>query len=93
MACPAGTRAQLAGLSNMHPPIDRDQAARHLKLARRHVAEGRQRIAKQQELVAKLERDGHDIKPANALLSQLEETLTLQEEGLERLKLEVKKGQ
>jgi hypothetical protein len=73
----------------MYPPIDRVQAARHLKLARRQVAEGRQRIAKQQELVARLERNGHDAKQANALLSQFEETLTLQKENLDRIKQEV----
>jgi hypothetical protein len=74
-------------------PVDRAQAEQHLELAKRHVAEGRQRVAKQQELVVRLEQDGHDTRNANALLSQFEETLTLQEENLDRIKQEIGEGE
>lgn len=86
---PPGTETRLNDLRNMLSPTDRTLAERHLELAKKHVAEGRRRVAAQQELVARLERGGHATRTANALLSQFEETLTLQEESLDRVKKEV----
>ena len=62
----------------MNGLIDRTAALEHFRLAQKHVAEGEQRVSAQGALVGRLERDGHDVTAAKALLRQFEKTLALQ---------------
>lgn len=57
-----------------------------LEVAERHVREGRERVAHQRATLEHLERDGHQeaAREARELLSTLEVSLRLAEEGLER---------
>ena len=65
----------------------------HLAMAERHVARGEQIVARQRELVAELERDGHDVREAMALLKQFEALQALHVADRDRLRAEVDQAQ
>jgi hypothetical protein len=53
--------------------MDREQLLQHLAQAEDHVATGIEHIERQQKVIAELERDGHDLTQAKALLDQFEQ--------------------
>ena len=65
--------------------IDREMAAKNLKLAEKHVREGQRRVDAQLALMAKLERDGHNVREAGRLLRLLEELLALHTKHRDRI--------
>jgi hypothetical protein len=44
----------------------------------RHIAKGEALINRQRQIVSELERDGHDTRPARALLTQFLESQAMQ---------------
>jgi hypothetical protein len=66
-----------------------DTTREALARADRHIIESRQRIAKQQALVNQLERDGHDITMAKALLKEFRRSLRLHLAGRATLEAEL----
>lgn len=61
----------------------------HLTQAERHVVKGLEYVARQRELVGRLERDGHDIGRASALLVQFEELQAMHVADRDRLRCEL----
>ena len=55
--------------------MGREQIERDLTQAEGHVRQGEQHILCQRELITDVERDGHDISEAQALLALFDETL------------------
>jgi hypothetical protein len=66
--------------------MDREQTLQHLAEAEDHVAVGMQHIARQRELIAQLERDGHDVTQARALLEQFEQLQEMHVADRDRLR-------
>jgi hypothetical protein len=52
---------------------DRELALWHLAEAERHIAAAAITVARQRELISTLERDGHDVTAARALLAEFEQ--------------------
>jgi hypothetical protein len=57
--------------------LDMATEREHLAQAERHVAEGEARIARQAELVERLRGGGQDVAAAEALLTNLQQTLAI----------------
>jgi len=57
------------GLSEEHRAL----AMRHIAQCKTHIILGEKHIAKQLRLISELERDGHDVGEAKALLAQFEQ--------------------
>lgn len=62
--------------------------ADHLDLATKHVREGERRCAGQAELIRSMKRDGRDVRHAEAVLVEMERTLTLMRGHQARLQAE-----
>jgi hypothetical protein len=69
--------------------MERALIVEHLAQAERHVAEGQQHIERQRQIIRELERDGHDLAIAEALLTQFEEMQLLHISDRDRLRVEL----
>jgi hypothetical protein len=81
------------GTDRALPPthMDRNTILEHLALAQRHVREAEQHVDRQRQLIAELERDGHDVTLANALLDQMEQLYVMHMSDRDRLQKEADK--
>jgi hypothetical protein len=65
--------------------MDRQTMLEHLTMAERHVTEGENPPLAAKALIAELDRDGHDIEDARAILATMLETQQLHMEGPGRI--------
>ena len=65
--------------------MDQWTLQQRLALAERHIARGAVHLAQQRALIAELDRAGHDIEEAQAILDSLMEAQVLHQQGCERL--------
>ena len=73
--------------------MDRARLEQHLALVERHVGQGEAIIARQRQIVDELERDGHDIEQARALLAPFLESQELHIADRDRLRGELGLGE
>lgn len=66
--------------------------ADHLDLANQHVMEGEQRCAGQAELIRLMKRDGRDVRHAEVVLVELQQTLTVMRAHQARLQAKVEQS-
>ena len=53
--------------------MDREMLLDHLALAERHILQGEAHLTAQRALIARLDRNGHDARPARDLLDLFED--------------------
>ncbi len=66
--------------------------ADHLDLANQHVTKGEERCIRQADLIRCMKRDGRDVRHAEAVLVELERTLTLMRAHQARLQAKVEQS-
>ncbi|EJT00965.1 hypothetical protein [Rhizobium sp. CCGE 510] len=69
--------------------MDRVMVEKHLQQAREHVVLGEQHIARQREIVVELTALGADLREAERLLLNFEESQVMHVAHLDRLKAEL----
>jgi hypothetical protein len=69
--------------------MDRTLVERHLAQAERHVIQGENHIARQRQIIDELASGGHDLKAAQDLLAQFEDTQTMHVADRDRLRAEL----
>jgi hypothetical protein len=71
--------------------VNRNILLAHLEQAKRHLHEGERLLAEQRARIEQLRRDGHRTAPAEALLTQFEETQRLHLGEVARLTIELER--
>ncbi len=66
--------------------MDREQILEHLTEAERQVAEGERRLARQRDRIEQMASNGQEVRIARELLSQSEQSHTLQIADRDRLR-------
>jgi hypothetical protein len=69
--------------------MDRELLRENLRLAESHVELGEHHISRQRELIAGLEKSGHDVSLARALLQTFEQSQSMHIADRERLRAEL----